>query len=226
LSTNPDDLFANYNLALGLFQKGEKDEAIKLWEKCILINPNYVPARQNLATCFLMDDEYEKAIHQWEQIRMLEPGSPQPMLVLAELNYRAGDLVKAKEIVEEVLEAQRKAEPTSIEERKFRSDCEFLCGTVNLALGNARDGLKNWVTAMRYNPNFALESGAFISRAIWPELIAFAKESAKTEDEKRVVSLVGSFVKEDAVPPRGVDRIPGTKGTGKEGLKWRPWERK
>jgi hypothetical protein len=148
------------------------------------------------------------------------------MLVLAELNYRAGNLSKAKEIAEEVLDAQRQTEPTDIDERKFRSDCEFLSGTVNLALGNAREGLKNWLAAMRYNPNFALESGAFISRAIWPELIAFAKENAKTEDEKRVVSLVGSFVKEDAEPPRGVDRIPGSKGTGKEGFKWRPWEKK
>ncbi len=46
---------------------------------------------------------------------------------------------------------------------------------------------------MKHNPNFALESGSFISRAIWPELLASARNSARTEDEKKVVGLVGSF---------------------------------
>ena len=95
-----------------------------------------------------------------------------------------------------------------------------------MAQGNAREGLKRWVAAMRYNPNFALESGGFISRAIWPELLQFAKDNAKTEDERKVTSLVGSFVKKGTEPPRGLDRIPGSPETRKEGSRWHRPEKK
>ena len=103
----------------------------------------------------------KKLIYQWEQIRIVDSKSPYPLMVLADLNYRAGNLEEAKKLIEEVLDMQRSKEPKEIEERKFRSDCEFLYGTVLLAQGNAREGLKRWVAAMRYNPNFALESGIY-----------------------------------------------------------------
>ena len=73
---------------------------------------------------------------------------------------------------------------------------------------------------MKHNPNFALESGSFISRAIWPELLASARNSARTEDEKKVVGLVGSFVKEDTCPPEGIQKVPGPQEGGKGGFTW------
>ena len=141
-------------------------------------------------------------------------------MVLGELYYRAGDLIQARRFAEELVNMLEQVEPKDKDARKLRSDTEFLYGTVLIASGNPQGGLEHWVKALNYNPNFALEASGFISRTIWPELIKFAEDYAKTEDHKKVLSLVSSFVKEDTQPPEGVQAVPEVEEPRKAGLRW------
>jgi len=220
LDANPDDLFATYNLGLAFLEKNEMDKAVDMWEKCVSLNPAYIPARQNLATLAVNAGDFNKAIAHWRAINQLDPSSPRPQMILGELYYRAGDLDQALRLTEELVEKLGQVEPKDKEERKLRSDTEFLHGTVLMASGSPRDGLDHWVKALNYNPNFALEASGFISRAIWPELLKFAEEHAQTEDHRKVISLVSSFVKEDTRPPEGVEAVPKVEERRKVGFRW------
>jgi tetratricopeptide (TPR) repeat protein len=220
LQANPDDLFATYNLGLAYLEKNQVDKAVEMWEKCKTLNPAYLPARQNLATLAVNAGNFDKAIDEWTAISLMDPANPQPQMVLGDLYYRSGKMAESRQITEELLDKLAQVEPKDKDSRKLRSDTEFLYGTVLIASGNPGDGLDHWVKAMNYNPNFALESSGFISRAIWPELIQFAGDYAKTEDHKKVLSLVNSFVKEDAKPPKGVAPVPKLEERGKVGFRW------
>ena len=48
LKIQPDNFGTHYNLGIALIKKGEREEAIKHFQKAILLKPNYEPARQAL----------------------------------------------------------------------------------------------------------------------------------------------------------------------------------
>jgi tetratricopeptide (TPR) repeat protein len=165
-----------------------------------------------------MSGDLPRAIGYWESIAMIMPGSPEVDMALADLNFRNGEYDKAETYAESLSEklAEGTEQPGA---REMRSSVELLLGTIFLAQGKAKDGVARWTKSMEIDPNFALANSAFIGRAVWPGLIEAAKAVAKTDDQRKAVSLVGSLVKEETKQPAAAAKSDGA-SEDKKGRSW------
>lgn len=220
LEVKPDSVFPTYNLGLAFYQKKETEKAVELWEKSIRLDATYVPAYRNLAAAAVMAGDTGAAIAWWEALEKVMPGSPEPALATGDLSFRNGDFAKAGDYARGLLD-RLDGFPDPEAHRELRASAELLYGSALIASGKPKEGVSHWVKSMEADPNFALANSAFISRAIWPGLVEDAKAHARSEDQRKAASLVGSLVAQDVVPPAG-DTKPevDVKQRKKGGLSW------
>ena len=98
LQINEYDRTAQDWLILGnLFQeKGEKDNAIFMYQKAIIVDEKYYKAYYNLANIYLADEKYNVAIENYKQALNLNKENPYIHYNLACAYIKIADLKKAK----------------------------------------------------------------------------------------------------------------------------------
>ena len=89
LATSPDDVEANLELGVILYNLGEADSAKEYWETVILLDPTMAEAWYNLGFYYLGLDppDYAKARIVWDKVVDLDPNSELSQVVL---NHMSG----------------------------------------------------------------------------------------------------------------------------------------
>ena len=79
-----------------LHEKGEKENAIFMYQKAIAVDHKYYKAYYNLANIFLADDNYGLAIEHYKKAVSLNKNNPYLHYNLACAYIKSGDIKKAK----------------------------------------------------------------------------------------------------------------------------------
>jgi predicted Zn-dependent protease len=82
---------------------GEIEPAMQLWQRVILLAPDYVPARLRLGDCYLKTNRPDDAAAAYAEVLKLSPANSYALLGLARLDLDAGRLEKARERLETVV---------------------------------------------------------------------------------------------------------------------------
>ena len=98
LQINENQRSAQDWLLLGnlLDEKGEKQNAIFMYQKAIFANPKYYKAYYNLANLYLADEKYNAAVENYKKAIKLHKENPYVYYNLACAYIRMADLKKAK----------------------------------------------------------------------------------------------------------------------------------
>jgi len=87
--------------------RGEIDEAQKLLDQALALNPSFVQALADRGNIHLMKGRYDKALRDFRRVVQLDPGNKQGHLKLAQLYKRSGDDARARQHQEAYLAAVR-----------------------------------------------------------------------------------------------------------------------
>lgn len=79
-----------------LLEKGEKENAIFMFQKAIAVDSKFYKAYYNLANIFLEDEKYTIAIENYKKAASLDKNNPYLHYNLACAYLKAGDIKKAK----------------------------------------------------------------------------------------------------------------------------------
>ena len=82
---------------------GEADQAIALWQRVVVLAPDYVPARLRIADCWLKANRPMEAAEAYAAVLGLNPTQAHAMFGLARIDFEAGRWEKARERLEAVV---------------------------------------------------------------------------------------------------------------------------
>jgi serine/threonine protein kinase/tetratricopeptide (TPR) repeat protein len=88
----PDDKQAHFELGRYYSLSGSATEAIAEYEKAVAIDPNYAPAFNQLGYCYAWLGDFAMAVRSLERYAELNPGLPNPVDSIAEMNIFMGNL--------------------------------------------------------------------------------------------------------------------------------------
>jgi serine/threonine protein kinase/tetratricopeptide (TPR) repeat protein len=91
----PDEKEAHFRLALIYDEFGRDPEAIAELEKAVAIDPKYGPAVNQLGYLHSRTGDFSKAVQYFERYSELNPGLPNPVDSIAEMNIFLGNLDEA-----------------------------------------------------------------------------------------------------------------------------------
>ncbi|WP_347246030.1 tetratricopeptide repeat protein [Thermogutta sp.] len=81
--------------------KGNREQALRLWQRAIALDPSHLPAREMLAQLALQEHRDGEAIAEYQKLMELDPMSLQYPLVLAAILMRNQRLSEAEQILQE-----------------------------------------------------------------------------------------------------------------------------
>jgi serine/threonine protein kinase/tetratricopeptide (TPR) repeat protein len=88
----PDDKDAHFELGQFFFSNGRNEEAIVEYEKAIAIDPRYGFAINQLGYAYARTEDFAEAAQSFERYAELNPGLPNPVDSIAEMNLFSGNL--------------------------------------------------------------------------------------------------------------------------------------
>jgi serine/threonine protein kinase/tetratricopeptide (TPR) repeat protein len=91
----PDEKEAHYRLGLAYISLGRTPEAIAVLEKAIAIDPKFAPAVNELGYLYAQNGDFAKAVQYFERYAEFNPGLPNPVDSIAEMNLFMGNLDEA-----------------------------------------------------------------------------------------------------------------------------------
>ncbi len=97
IEKDPNNVDANYNLALSLLRSGKQDEAIALLEKVKEMKPGMVETYLALGECYFNKGENDKAVSHFERALEMEPNNAEVYYNLGIIHYkndRTDDAIK------------------------------------------------------------------------------------------------------------------------------------
>lgn len=100
----PDDRDANYNIADFQFKLKNYDQAIKYYEKVLVIDPQFKLAFNQLGYSYAFTGDFEKGIATLQKYRELAPDEPNPYDSIGELYYILGDYQRAEKYLKQALQ--------------------------------------------------------------------------------------------------------------------------
>ncbi|MCS7238004.1 MAG: tetratricopeptide repeat protein [Thermoguttaceae bacterium] len=89
--------------AHGLLTFGRTEESIRLWQRCLEIDPNFVPAICGLAECFVGSGDTEQALKYFRRAAEIEPTSTGHQIKIAQELMRLAQSDQVIELLEPVL---------------------------------------------------------------------------------------------------------------------------
>jgi serine/threonine protein kinase/tetratricopeptide (TPR) repeat protein len=99
----PEDKEAHFELGLSLFSSDRNPEAIGELEKAVAIDPRYGFAVNELGYAYARMGDFAKAVQSFERYAELNPGLPNPVDSIAEMNLFMGNLDEAAAKYQEAL---------------------------------------------------------------------------------------------------------------------------
>lgn len=100
LDIKPDHGVALFNLGLAYENKGLRDSAMVMYEKCIESEPDIINPRSRLANLHFLQGDFNKALALNEEILRIDPNEPLPFLNFGNYYLRVGDTIKGIEFYE------------------------------------------------------------------------------------------------------------------------------
>ena len=91
----PDDKQTHYELGASFFRSGRIPEAAAEYEKSAAIDPKFAPAFNMLGYAHARMEDFAKAVQYFERYAELNPGLPNPVDSIAEMNLFMGNLDEA-----------------------------------------------------------------------------------------------------------------------------------
>jgi len=96
LKTNPSDVEANQQMGITLAKLGDRQEAMKYFDKVISLDRKNAAAMNNRGNLFMIDDKYAEAQKAYLAATVASPKDAQVWVNLARSYTRTGDTKKAK----------------------------------------------------------------------------------------------------------------------------------
>jgi sugar lactone lactonase YvrE len=96
LKTNPSDIEANQQMGITLAKLGDRQEAMKYFDKVISLDRKNAAAMNNRGNLFMIDDKYAEAQKAYLAATVASPKDAQIWVNLARSYTRTGDTKKAK----------------------------------------------------------------------------------------------------------------------------------
>lgn len=168
-------------------RRGKRDEAVKHYEKAVLIAPNFYPAHNNLGSDYLSRSDFAAARKEFEQVVRLNQSDAAAYLNLSNVHMLMGQLPEAQHFLEEGMRRQ----PDS-------AMGHYLLGTLDLRLGRMPEAEHALRQAVQLDPvmvqprlqlvNFLLEQGR--KQDAVAELHAFLNSFPDTPFHKRARELL------------------------------------
>jgi tetratricopeptide (TPR) repeat protein len=118
---SPEVLFKEADSA---YERGDIEQAIRLYEKLVKVQPDSIAARANLGAAFAHVGRYEDAVVQYKEALKRDPGNPGVMLNLALARYKQAAFDKAAAEFEQL----RAKHPESQQSLYLLADCYLRLG--------------------------------------------------------------------------------------------------
>jgi protein O-mannosyl-transferase len=142
--TTMDNYVALNSLGCALGEIGRKDDAIRIFQESIRIEPYYWPSQRNLAMAFLGNNQPDKAFKQFEVVLNQLPNDPS-------LRYELSIyLLEYKRI-----EAAKIQLETALQLKPAFSEAHELLGAIYLQQSQLEKAVPQFFQALKTNPNFA-----------------------------------------------------------------------
>ena len=145
LAKNPASWMAHHNLGLGLFEKGQIDEAISHYRESIRLNPDHAEAHNNLGTALFTKGQIDEGISQLQEAIRLKPD-------YVDAHYNLGSIVlyKKGQIDEAIIQFQEviRLKPDDAEARNNLGTARYKKGQIDEAIIQFQD-------ALRLKPDYA-----------------------------------------------------------------------
>lgn len=128
---------------------GDVEQAIRLWQTAIQMDPNYVPSRLRLGDCLLKSNHPQEAAAVYADVLKRNPDNAYALLGLARIDYEAQNWDRARERLEKVV-AQTNYNLgydliVSVYERLGQNEEATAVRRRNKASGAYRDAPDQWV---------------------------------------------------------------------------------
>ncbi len=117
IQKNPADTDAYLQVGIILAKSGDRDEAMKYFQKVIENNPRDAAALNNQGNLFMLAEEYQDAQKVYLEASRADPKDPEILVNLAKAYKAAGDVAKAKE----TFIAAKQIDPSVVERNKALS---------------------------------------------------------------------------------------------------------
>lgn len=117
IQKNPADTDAYLQIGIILAKSGDRDEAMKYFQKVIENNPRDAAALNNQGNLFMLAEEYQDAQKVYLEASRADPKDPEILVNLAKAYKAAGDVAKAKE----TFIAAKQIDPSVVERNKALS---------------------------------------------------------------------------------------------------------
>lgn len=136
---------ADENSLLGdaYYNEGKYEEAIKAYNDFLELNPRHTKTIYNRGRCYQQLGEHEKAIEDFQQVLKLDQRNESALLSLGQEMYRTEDYESVIFYSDKVLELRRN-----------NAMAYYLKARAEQKLGNLRNALNNYNTAINLEPDF------------------------------------------------------------------------
>lgn len=139
VSKAPDKERPVMHYANAISATGQYEQARRLYEKVLALNPENATARYNLGIVYKLLGDYERAVEEWRRVVRLEPGHPNVHVNIGNYHFSRGELDRA--LLEFKAEVHRNPRnPLG----------HFNLGNYWRKVGNPGKAEKHWLRALRH----------------------------------------------------------------------------
>jgi tetratricopeptide (TPR) repeat protein len=173
ISKNPKAWIAYNELGNYYADRGNFEDAIKWYLKCLEIKPDHAKAANNLANIYASQGRYDDAVKEYQRSIALNPGYFDPYFNLGEMYFtqrRINDAIQA-------YQAAAKINPDDF-------DVHHSLGVVYMYQGSVDDALREFLMASRIKSGAEIHktiAGLYVQKKFWDEALLEYEKALKID---------------------------------------------